>query len=135
MENWQNQAKCKDIPPSIFYQFTKEKDRIAKRVCIGCPVIDECFLAATSNNEKGIWGGTDENERNRLVTTSLLQGLPLISLLHKTLRERERPASVSPSYRVHTSYSRSHNQLVFGRALAASQSSFHVEQLRFSTSQ
>jgi WhiB family redox-sensing transcriptional regulator len=36
----------------------------AKAVCAGCPVADQCLqFAVTTNQEYGVWGGLDEDER------------------------------------------------------------------------
>ncbi|MDQ6783277.1 MAG: WhiB family transcriptional regulator [Actinomycetota bacterium] len=40
---------------------------LAKAVCDGCPVRSSCLtFALTSNQEFGVWGGCDEDERRIL---------------------------------------------------------------------
>lgn len=42
----------------------------AKAVCADCPVVRACLeWALESNQQDGIWGGTDEGERRRLRRT------------------------------------------------------------------
>jgi hypothetical protein len=37
--------------------------RLARIVCTGCPIRDECFEYAIAAYEPGIWGGTTERQR------------------------------------------------------------------------
>lgn len=38
----------------------------ARRLCGGCEVRTECLAYALTNNETGIWGGTNDDERRQL---------------------------------------------------------------------
>ena len=66
--NWQQDAACRDAEPDVFFS-TAEGDRAeAMRLCAACPVRLECLEHALESREAyGIWGGTDEQERKRLL--------------------------------------------------------------------
>lgn len=75
---WMADAKCKGAEtelPNLFYndQSNSEVAR-AKAVCLGldgypaCPVKAECLSYALSRPERfGVWGGTSERERRRIL--------------------------------------------------------------------
>lgn len=65
---WQQDAACRDTDPDLFFS-TAEPDRAeALKLCGACPVRLECLEHALATREAyGIWGGTDEQERKRLV--------------------------------------------------------------------
>lgn len=67
-------AKCRDMPTEFFYPDPKDqhafdaKAREARKFCEDCPVIDECLNYAIENGLVwGVWGGTSERERRRMV--------------------------------------------------------------------
>ncbi|NNN11221.1 MAG: WhiB family transcriptional regulator [Acidimicrobiaceae bacterium] len=68
-QNWREGAKCKDIDPSLFFPVGVTGDaeiqiNEAKAFCTGCPVGELCLeFALRTNQEYGIWGGKDEEER------------------------------------------------------------------------
>ena len=40
----------------------------ARAICKGCPVLDTCLeYALTERIEHGVWGGTSERERRRIL--------------------------------------------------------------------
>ena len=65
---WQQDAACRDAEPDLFFS-TAEADRAeALEMCGSCPVRLECLEHALETREAyGIWGGTDEQERKRLL--------------------------------------------------------------------
>ena len=69
---WRDQASCRFMPPELFFPagstgIAIEEIRSAKAACAACPVKDACLqFAFETNQEAGIWGGTDEDERRRL---------------------------------------------------------------------
>jgi WhiB family redox-sensing transcriptional regulator len=53
---------------------------MAKRICIGCPVRQECLdYALVSNQRFGIWGGLTEEERRPVRRRWLMQTRRLVS--------------------------------------------------------
>jgi WhiB family transcriptional regulator, redox-sensing transcriptional regulator len=69
---WRDQAACRHTDPNLFFPagstgLAIEQIEAAKDVCRSCPVQDACLrFAFETNQEAGIWGGTDEDERRRL---------------------------------------------------------------------
>lgn len=67
--DWRAKAACADFDPDIFFDRAAENPDIAemaKEVCAGCSMIQNCLNAAMLNNEKyGIWGGMDPDERQK----------------------------------------------------------------------
>lgn len=66
--DWFQDAACRGMDPDVFFPNhldTIEEDReIAKRVCSNCPVATQCRdMARLRNEEYGVWGGEDEDER------------------------------------------------------------------------
>jgi WhiB family redox-sensing transcriptional regulator len=75
-EPWQLRAACRGHDSSYFFApsyFEKrwEKDAreaVAKAICNGCPVLEECRDYALDIREShGIWGGLNEMERRSLL--------------------------------------------------------------------
>lgn len=63
-ESWRDQAACQGLPGDLMVPVDRKDVAEAKRVCAVCPVIDECREHALAVNEQyGVWGGLDENER------------------------------------------------------------------------
>jgi WhiB family transcriptional regulator, redox-sensing transcriptional regulator len=66
--DWQSRAACREANLEIFYSGEAEDTRAAVRVCRTCPVRRPCFEAALTRGETfGVWGGTTERERRRLI--------------------------------------------------------------------
>ena len=64
---WASEAKCLHAEPDTFFPEKGGSTREAKRICVDCPVRDECLEFALANDERfGIWGGLSERERRRL---------------------------------------------------------------------
>jgi WhiB family redox-sensing transcriptional regulator len=67
---WRKRAACRGIDVEIFYPATEEEDDAepAKAVCAECPVRQACLEHALASREReGIWGGTTERERRRIL--------------------------------------------------------------------
>jgi WhiB family redox-sensing transcriptional regulator len=73
--SWEARALCRDADAGCFIPPLREesdaerrtRERIAKRVCAGCPVRQECLDYALRVREPfGIWGGLNEVERRAL---------------------------------------------------------------------
>ena len=71
-ERWRLDAACADADPTLFFPVgatgaAVEQIERAKEVCAGCPVAQECLIfAVTTNQEYGVWGGLDEDERREV---------------------------------------------------------------------
>lgn len=64
---WQDDALCAQTDPEIFFPEKGGSTREAKKICLLCPVKDQCLEDALANEERfGIWGGLSERERRRL---------------------------------------------------------------------
>ena len=67
---WRKRAACTGIDPDIFDPASEDDlDAVeAKAVCAVCPVSAACLEHALSSREReGIWGGTTERERRRIL--------------------------------------------------------------------
>jgi len=71
-EGWRDHAACKDTDLSLFFPAGRtgpavREIRAAKAMCRECPVRHDCLqFAFETNQESGIWGGKDQEERHRL---------------------------------------------------------------------
>lgn len=64
--NWQEEAACRDLPPSYFFPSDGAGVEAAKQICAECVVKADCLEYALSNRiDHGVWGGTSERERRR----------------------------------------------------------------------
>ncbi|RPI23017.1 MAG: WhiB family transcriptional regulator [Actinobacteria bacterium] len=65
---WAVFAACRDADSDLFFPTTKEQESQALAICGICPVIDDCLdLALDSAERFGVWGGTTERQRRRLL--------------------------------------------------------------------
>lgn len=67
-DGWQQDAACRDADPEMFFSNDDAQQEAAMAMCAACPVRTECLEHALSTRESyGIWGGTDEHDRKRLI--------------------------------------------------------------------
>jgi Pyruvate/2-oxoacid:ferredoxin oxidoreductase delta subunit len=73
--SWAELASCRGSEGSLFFspdtserkEDRLEREQLAKRICKGCAVREECLDAALARHEPhGIWGGLNEAERRGL---------------------------------------------------------------------
>ena len=73
--DWSSAAACRGSEGSLFYSADSaerkedrlEREQLAKRICAGCLVREDCLRAALDRHESyGIWGGLNEFERRAL---------------------------------------------------------------------
>ena len=65
---WQDQGACYGIDPEIFFPTTEEEAGLALAHCGVCGVRDMCLAWAIRSGERyGVWGGTTEQHRRRLI--------------------------------------------------------------------
>ena len=71
-EGWRNQAACRSSDPELFFPTGSTGSYVAQireatSICRACPVQGPCLqFALETNQEAGIWGGTDEEERRKV---------------------------------------------------------------------
>lgn len=63
------------VDPAWFFPdpFDAATARKAKAVCAECPVISDCLAFAVANDERGIWGGTEDRDRRGLQARPLVR--------------------------------------------------------------
>ena len=65
---WRELGACRGLDPEVFFPETDEDAEVAKGVCGLCDVRVACLEHALASREKvGVWGGTTERERRRIV--------------------------------------------------------------------
>ncbi|MDE3206884.1 MAG: WhiB family transcriptional regulator [Acidobacteriota bacterium] len=70
--SWREQAACRDVETQLFFPVgtsprSQEVVDVAKSICSSCPVQVACLkFAIVTNQEYGVWGGHDEEERRIL---------------------------------------------------------------------
>jgi len=65
--DWQNQARCLEVNPEIFFPEKGWTAEPARRVCQGCEVRIQCLTYALNHTElSGVWGAKTERERRDL---------------------------------------------------------------------
>jgi len=63
------QANCTSIDPELFFPVGEMKHSVArtlKRICMNCPIMDDCLEYALHVKVSGYWAGTNETERESL---------------------------------------------------------------------
>jgi WhiB family transcriptional regulator, redox-sensing transcriptional regulator len=66
---WMAAARCRDLPPELFFPTNSSGVAAARRVCADCEVMGECLEYALAEHlDHGIWGGASERERRRLLS-------------------------------------------------------------------
>ena len=66
MSEWMDEAVCATADPEEWFPVKGASAHRAKRICLTCPVINECLQYALANKLTGIWGGTSHSERIRM---------------------------------------------------------------------
>ncbi len=72
---WQEEAKCKDMPPALFdtgwlYVPKEARDKYAENLCKGCPVLAQCSQYTLENSgytreivQAGVWNDQSLSRR------------------------------------------------------------------------
>lgn len=74
-EGWRSEAACLEMNTDMFFPAGQtgdawEEANRAKSVCCGCSVRAECLAFALATNQQfGVWGGYDEEERRQVRRT------------------------------------------------------------------
>lgn len=65
---WAVYAACREVDPEIFFPSGREQESRALAICATCPVIEDCLEYAIDSRERyGVWGGTTEKSRRKLL--------------------------------------------------------------------
>lgn len=66
---WMQRGNCRNYPPDMFFPSDGVGVDRARRICnADCPVKGECLDYALDHRiEHGVWGGTSERERRRIL--------------------------------------------------------------------
>ena len=65
---WMASGLCADRPPALFFPSDGVGVEVAKKICADCPVKDPCREYALEHRiDHGVWGGTSERERRRIL--------------------------------------------------------------------
>jgi len=74
-QEWMADARCRELSPELFFPTNSTGVAAARRVCAACDVATACLeFALAEHLEHGIWGGTSERERRRILRTRRAQG-------------------------------------------------------------
>lgn len=66
--SWRQRGACQGLDPSIFFPESEEDADEAKCICADCSVRIACLEHALASREKdGVWGGTTDKERRRII--------------------------------------------------------------------
>ena len=74
MDNeWMVNGNCCHHPPSTFFPSDGVGVEVARRICADCPVREECLEHALRHRiDHGVWGGTSERQRRRILKSRRL---------------------------------------------------------------
>lgn len=68
---WVAYAACRTADPDLFFPVDGADPTPALVICRGCPVQEQCLAWAVDTRVRyGIWGGTTERDRRRIVRRS-----------------------------------------------------------------
>jgi WhiB family redox-sensing transcriptional regulator len=71
--DWMHQGNCRNYPPSTFFPSDGVGVDVARQICVGCPVKELCLEYALAERiDHGVWGGTSERERRRILRSRRL---------------------------------------------------------------
>jgi WhiB family redox-sensing transcriptional regulator len=59
---------CRETDPELWFPAKGDNSLAARTICQTCPVRVECLDWALRHNEIGVWGGTSEIARRRILT-------------------------------------------------------------------
>lgn len=65
---WMSTGNCRNYPPALFFPSDGVGVDRARKICVDCPVIEQCLEYALDERiEHGVWGGCSERERRRIL--------------------------------------------------------------------
>ncbi|MGA2522182.1 MAG: WhiB family transcriptional regulator [Acidimicrobiales bacterium] len=69
-------GRCRDMDPAVFFPSDGIGVQNAQRICAECPMKVPCLEYALDNRvDHGVWGGTSERERRRILRRRRLSRL------------------------------------------------------------
>lgn len=75
---WMERGKCREMDPAVFFPNDGMGVQAAQRICAECPVRELCLEYALANRvDHGVWGGTSERERRRILRQRRLSRVQL----------------------------------------------------------
>jgi WhiB family redox-sensing transcriptional regulator len=75
--DWMARGKCRDLDPTIFFPSDGIGVQVASRICAECPMKAPCLEYALANRvDHGVWGGTSERERRRILRAHRVARMP-----------------------------------------------------------
>jgi WhiB family transcriptional regulator, redox-sensing transcriptional regulator len=79
--DWMAEGKCRDMDPALFFPSDGIGVQVAQRICAECPVKTPCLEYALVNRvDHGVWGGTSERERRRILRRRRVASLQTIAV-------------------------------------------------------
>lgn len=65
---WRDRALCEGMPTEQFFPRKSDIEQETIAICLACPVRPRCLqYALDTRSDYGIWGGTTQVERERLL--------------------------------------------------------------------
>jgi WhiB family transcriptional regulator, redox-sensing transcriptional regulator len=65
---WMADGSCRTVAPETFFPSDGLGVIRAQKICVTCPVVDQCLEYALENHiDHGVWGGRSERERRRIL--------------------------------------------------------------------
>jgi len=75
---WMAVGNCNNHPPAVFFPSDGVGVEIAKKICATCPVQSQCLeYALEARIDHGVWGGTAERQRRRILKARRSEGQQL----------------------------------------------------------
>ena len=66
--DWMSEGSARTSSPTIFFPSDGVGVQVAQRICAECPVAEACLEYALEDRvDHGVWGGTSERERRRIL--------------------------------------------------------------------
>lgn len=94
-DKWWQEAMCKDADPRWFFPEGEQRNsyQLARQYCARCPVALQCLQDALSiPGTFGMWGGTTQNERERITDADKLAAKAAIG-------HGDKPGTITGYYR------------------------------------
>jgi WhiB family redox-sensing transcriptional regulator len=64
---WMAQGRCRETDPELFFPEAGVPQAEALRICHSCEVRTQCLNFALAHGERGVWGGTNDAQRRRIL--------------------------------------------------------------------